>query len=828
MTKLRPSPSTAVKEIGEYPVNTRVIADRKVGTWYHVVVEGTGQTGYMAVDLVETRLPDPKSTFHRIGDLESAFDIIKRSYNVDFKGYKNLRFYANGLVEVNHSLGRNGIYEPSPQEKLRVAKEEWARTGKFIYLDAATKAHRQIIIPSREFADTLDVSSGSWIRDVGHAIGGWLEKAAAFVAFPAGLIVGALECVYDTVAGLVEIIWKLLKSIVTGSLLSDLEELADGLSKLFTDKKTRDAALGGLADWLDEKWNNSSTVKRWYWRGWIIGYVVAEVLLTFFSGGEALMAQAASKFGTLIKAIKATTYGAKAVHAVEAVAKAAKTSKAAIAIRDAAAAVKASKAVEVVTGAAKTAKASAPGRAVAKAVKVSAAALAKAKKFAVEVLGIPRRLVARISEAGLLGLEKLSPRAAAVMRRLSRIKLWDILGCRSPCRFDPVELEQKLLKIAEKEAKAAAKADEQAARAAKNAVATAKRAADRAEAARAAAQAAPKSAGKAAAAKDAAEKAEVARLAAARAEAAKTAATKARAAKQAAEEAFVVKKTQALERSAVLGRMRWYKAKNAADTLDDAGRTELDELIRKLDQGELSAAEADARYQDLIRRAKAQNENYVPAEFKGVVEEITVSKSAGRTMDEIDKARQSLIDRRAKVRDAMAELGVEPDAAAEAVLKLQQEKKVAAARKLQALDESYKRLGRELVEKSEELGQVAAREFARQRGAVMVYEGRPGTPGTLDSVYYKAGPPKTLYVCEAKGGRSPLGTKNIGGAAYQQGTPEYLKWMIKNDRAFREAAERRGLLKMIESGTIEVEYHLVRAPGGREVVVSEFQLKTNR
>jgi hypothetical protein len=829
MTKLRPTPSTAVKEIAEFPVNTRVLADKKIGTWYHVVVEGTGQTGYMAVDLVETRLPDPKSRFHRIRSLETAFDIIKSHYNVDFEGYKNLRFYANGLVEVNHSIGRNGIYEPPPMEKMRIARETWKRTGKFIYLDAATKEDRQIIIPSREFADTLDVSSGSWIRDVGHKIGGWLEKAAAFVAFPAGLIVGALECVYDTVAGIVEMVWKLIKSIVTGSLLSDLEELADGLTKLFTDPKTRGAALEALADWLDEKWNNSSAVKRWYWRGWIIGYIVAEVLLTFFSGGEALIAQAAQKFGALIKLIKATQYGAKVFHALEKVGQAAKGSKAAIAIRDAAAAVKASKPVRVVADTAKAAKASGAGRAVGTAVRVSAAALAKAKKFAMEVLGIPRKLITRISEAGLLGLEKLSPRAAAVMRRLAKVKLWDILGCHSPCRFDPIDVERKLLKIAADEAKAAAKAQESAAKAAKNAAAAAKRAADRAEAASAAvAKTARGSRAKAEAAKEAAAKVEAARQAAARADAAQKAAADARAAKKAAEEAHAAKKAQALERSAVLGELRRYKVQHAADTLDDAQRAELAELIRKLEQGEMSAAEVEAAYQALLNRARAQREKFVPAEFTGVTEEIKVSKAAGRKMDELDKARKALIDKRAALRSAMEKFGVEPDGAAEAVRKLQQQGKLAEARQLEKLDANYKRLGTELVKKSEELGQVAAREFAVQRGAGKLYEGKPGTSGTLDAVYYKPGPPKTLYVCEAKGGSSQLGTRAIGGTAYQQGTPEYLRWMIENDKAFREAAERVGLLKTIESGAIEVEYHLIRAPGGQEVLINEFHLKVTR
>jgi hypothetical protein len=72
ITKLRPEPSTAVKEIGEYPVNTRVIADRKIGTWYHVVVEGTGQTGYMAAAAPSPATVMPRSARRPTGRRKRA------------------------------------------------------------------------------------------------------------------------------------------------------------------------------------------------------------------------------------------------------------------------------------------------------------------------------------------------------------------------------------------------------------------------------------------------------------------------------------------------------------------------------------------------------------------------------------------------------------------------------------------------------------------------------------------------------------------------------------------------------------------------------------
>lgn len=132
------------------------------------------------------------------------------------------------------------------------------------------------------------------------------------------------------------------------------------------------------------------------------------------------------------------------------------------------------------------------------------------------------------------------------------------------------------------------------------------------------------------------------------------------------------------------------------------------------------------------------------------------------------------------------------------------------------------------MKQSEELGQIATRDFAESKGAKLLVEGPPGTVGTLDAVFHKPGPPVTLFVCEAKGGGSQLGTRSIGGTDFQQGTPEYLRWMLENDKGFRAAAEQAGLLKLIDKGEIAVEYHLVQAKGGKQVLVNQFDIRPRR
>src|SRR6266498_3129894 len=89
-----------------------------------------------------------------------------------------------------------------------------------------------------------------------------------------------------------------------------------------------------LGDWLDERWNNQHFIKRWYWRGWIIGYAIVEVLLLFFTEGIVTEIKAAARGSRIIKAlaevpvIKRFMSGAKALKETKAVRKLQETMKA--------------------------------------------------------------------------------------------------------------------------------------------------------------------------------------------------------------------------------------------------------------------------------------------------------------------------------------------------------------------------------------------------------------------------------------------------------------------------------------------------------------------
>ncbi|WP_395103588.1 ADP-ribosyltransferase [Actinomadura sp. SCN-SB] len=141
---------------------------------------------------------------------------------------------------------------------------------------------------------------------------------------------------------------------------------------------------------------------------------------------------------------------------------------------------------------------------------------------------------------------------------------------------------------------------------------------------------------------------------------------------------------------------------------------------------------------------------------------------------------------------------------------------------------------KELVSLSERLGMVAAIDFATNAaGGVRLtplVDDEPGVPGTLDVTAALTGDPPRLTVVEAKGVGSGLGGRLVeGGKKAEQGTPEYLAWVLERDpdlkAALRERPDlREALQKALDNGTLQVEYYTVHSDEAGNVKWSRFDL----
>jgi hypothetical protein len=120
-------------------------------------------------------------------------------------------------------------------------------------------------------------------------------------AFTVGLLHGPLEAVYDTlmaIPDLIKLVWKVLRSLFTLEIVDDVKQLWDTLKNIDWRQ-----ALSNIADEFLAKWDADSTWERWYFRGDLVGYIIATAILTFFTAGAIAEVLAESKFARVIELI---------------------------------------------------------------------------------------------------------------------------------------------------------------------------------------------------------------------------------------------------------------------------------------------------------------------------------------------------------------------------------------------------------------------------------------------------------------------------------------------------------------------------------------------
>ncbi|RKG52526.1 hypothetical protein D7X30_33510 [Corallococcus sp. AB011P] len=272
--------------------NTRVFVSRELsGDWYFVTLED-GNSGFVYKKYININLPDPGAVLHRIKKNEGALAIVKQHYKGStIQWGQDERYYANVLVEANRGPGLRGIYKPAEDAA-------WDTTQ--------TREGYLIWIPSVAFAKSLrgKVGSGSityelWqdVKDLAANVG---KAYLGNLAFSAGLIHGALESVWDLLTGLIDLIelaWNLVYSLLSGEIVSDLKGLWD-LAASLNLKTLAEAGIQALAN----RWNDPNLLRREHFRGWLIGYVIVEIVLAVASGGATIVKWAgkAGKLGKLL------------------------------------------------------------------------------------------------------------------------------------------------------------------------------------------------------------------------------------------------------------------------------------------------------------------------------------------------------------------------------------------------------------------------------------------------------------------------------------------------------------------------------------------------
>lgn len=293
---LRAVPRAAEKPLRTLKLNDSVVVDSMLKNpgwtldWYHVVT-GQGESGWMRSDGVALDPPEPSAQIHYVTADEKLIDIAARYYRSEFRRGQDARFYVSALAYANQA--RAGIIPQGLTDRDWQERTTWR--------EIRVKREHAIWIPDASFMQQLKdlVSSGS----ITHGLWGKAKAAARFVwdwakygaGVIAGILRGALECLYDLFVGvvhLVQAVWSVLRSLVTENIVNDARALWDAITNI---------DLAGLAEDFISKWDNPDPWDRGMFRGRVLGYVTVEIALAVFSVGALTAAKWAGRFAGVVR-----------------------------------------------------------------------------------------------------------------------------------------------------------------------------------------------------------------------------------------------------------------------------------------------------------------------------------------------------------------------------------------------------------------------------------------------------------------------------------------------------------------------------------------------
>ena len=327
---LRAGPSTDAELLIHLPFGARVhiVRAQPAWGWYQVRVQDPGEaagasSGFVASHLIWMNPPDPAARLYAIQPGDGLQAVVER--HRPYQGYvrtgDDARSLAMAVYLANATdprtagsirLDEDKLAEARADQGVLDALDEYRRTLGPIFqsvelVGADPGEKRKIWLPGRAYVDGLKASGVMPQR------AGWKNTAIAVAkgigGFAVGMVEGFVKSIVDVFVGIYDLIKSLvglIVDLVTGAALAAVRELIDTIRDLSIDD-LRDLAtgvldalagfvVGALDDFLTS-WNQPGPYNRWRFRGKVIGYVLAEALMLFFTGATANAAKWLGKLG---------------------------------------------------------------------------------------------------------------------------------------------------------------------------------------------------------------------------------------------------------------------------------------------------------------------------------------------------------------------------------------------------------------------------------------------------------------------------------------------------------------------------------------------------
>jgi hypothetical protein len=218
---------------------------------------------------------------------------------------EDVRMYVHAIAIVNKNANRQGIYFNENEADLnlfeKIILDDSGEESRKIWESAKLKYGHNIWLPDKIVIDKMKtegvISSGSISKTI-------VEKVQDYFLFQAGLNIGTFEGIWeafiDTLTGIVdlfELIGDVVNKIISGELLTYLSEMWEGMKKAIS-------SLDETAKKIWDEFMQKPPFEKGRAIGKVVGMIVFEVLLAFFTGGVVTAIKWAGKAGKLAKVFR--------------------------------------------------------------------------------------------------------------------------------------------------------------------------------------------------------------------------------------------------------------------------------------------------------------------------------------------------------------------------------------------------------------------------------------------------------------------------------------------------------------------------------------------
>ncbi len=278
------------------PYNTEVVVLREYGDWSYILSMRQGNPGWVENYALAFNQPEPDAKLHHVQPGETLWALTKKYYGLT--GDVDKRLYINAVVFANYKAKRLDRFKFTKEPGLLELKDPY-------HYNPELKADTDIWLPSKKFIMVLkqdkQISDGSFTNLVLEAA--WegatilgdalLEGLKAVGGFIIGLIAGVFESIIDAIKAIYDFVdgaATMIMDLISGKLMTDAADLYERLKNM------------KVADWVDllkemgtgaQKWLSDIGTKlttgdvfdRGFYLGEIVGYIIAEIILTIITDG---------------------------------------------------------------------------------------------------------------------------------------------------------------------------------------------------------------------------------------------------------------------------------------------------------------------------------------------------------------------------------------------------------------------------------------------------------------------------------------------------------------------------------------------------------------